>query len=74
MNFYRNQYLQLQQKTIPVAHGLSTYAQLQETLLPTVVPDVHAKEGDVRMSTFIDTNIPVVKQYRDETKELSKCS
>ncbi len=74
MNYYRNDYLKLQQDTLPVARDLGSYAALQAALLPLVVPDEQAQGTDIAMSVFLATNLPVVADYKEKANELSKRS
>ncbi|KJA22828.1 hypothetical protein HYPSUDRAFT_185891 [Hypholoma sublateritium FD-334 SS-4] len=71
MNYYRNDYLKLQQDTLPVARDLRSYAELQASLLPLVVPDPQAQDTDISMSAFIATNVPVVEEFKDKATALS---
>jgi hypothetical protein len=71
MNFYRNEYLQLQQDTLPVARDLNSYAVLQAALLPFVVPDAQAQPTDLPMSVFLATNAPLVTEYMIQATALS---
>ncbi|KAF8686119.1 hypothetical protein AX14_003950 [Amanita brunnescens Koide BX004] len=76
MNYYREKYLKLQQDTLPVARALAGYAVLQQTLLPFVKRDDQANvaAGDIKMSTFLETNTPVVAGYLESSAALSKRS
>ena len=74
MNYYRNQYLQLQLDTLPVARDLGSYASLQKALLPLVVPDAQATGTGIPMTVFLDTNAPVVTQYKAAATALSNRS
>lgn len=71
MNYYRNDYLKLQQDTLPVARDLGSYAALQTALLPLVVPDASATGTDISMSAFLATNVPVVAEYKVKATALS---
>lgn len=71
ISYYRNEYLKLQQDTIPVARDLGSYAALQAALLPLVVPDAQASTGaDIVMSVFLSTNISIVADYKVKAKAL----
>lgn len=70
MNYYRKQYIQLQLDTLPVARDLSAYADLQNSLLPIVFPDAQATDTDIPMSLFLETNIPLVKEYLENADVL----
>ena len=72
MNFYRNEYLKLQEDTLPVARDLN--AGLQVALLPFVVPDAQAQATDLAMSVFIATNAPLVMEYKIMATALSNRS
>ena len=74
MNFYRNEYLKLQQDTLPVARDLRSYAVLQTALLPFVVPDALAQPTDLAMSVFLATNAPLVTDYKIKATALSNRS
>jgi len=74
MNFYRNEYLKLQQDTLPVARDLNAYAGLQAVLLPLVVPDAQAQAADLAMSVFLATNAPLVTDYKITAMALSNRS
>lgn len=74
MNYYRNQYIQLQLETLPVARDLGAYASLQKALLPLVVPDALATVADIPMTVFLETNTPVVAQYKESATALSNRS
>ena len=76
MNYYRERYLKLQQDTLPVVQALATYAVLQQTLLPFVMRDDQANEaaGDIKMSTFLNTNTSMVAGYLESSAALSKRS
>jgi len=74
MNFYRNEYLKLQQDTLPVARDLHAYAALQASLLPFVVPDAQAHGTDLAMSLFLATNTPLVQDYLKNATALSERS
>ena len=71
MNFYRNEYLKLQQDTLPVARDLKAYAEVQAALLPFVVPDALAQPTDLAMSVFLATNAPLVTEYKISATALS---
>ena len=74
MNFCRERYLKLQQDTLPVVRDLRTYAQLQKTLLPFLVPDDQAQEIDLRVSQYFATNAPRVKKNLEEAEKLAERS
>ncbi|KJA22822.1 hypothetical protein HYPSUDRAFT_185885 [Hypholoma sublateritium FD-334 SS-4] len=74
MNYYRNEYLKLQQDTLPVARDLGAYAGLQAALLPLVVPDAQAQGTDIAMSVFLATNTPLVSEYKVKATDLSNRS
>ncbi|KAF8337659.1 hypothetical protein F5887DRAFT_527946 [Amanita rubescens] len=76
MNYYREKYLQLQLDTLPVARDLATYATIQQILLPFVKRDDQADivAGDIPLSTYLSTNTPLVSEYLESAKTLSKRS
>ena len=71
MNFYRNEYLKLQQDTLPVARDLKAYAEVQTALLPLVVPDDLAQPTDLSVSVFLSINAPLVADYKISATALS---
>lgn len=73
MNYYCNEYLRLQQDTLPVAQDLNSYTALQVALLPIIVPDEQAGDTDFPMSLFLETNTPLVTQYKEKAVAQSNC-
>ncbi|PCH35842.1 hypothetical protein WOLCODRAFT_28164 [Wolfiporia cocos MD-104 SS10] len=67
---FKQEYVALQQKTLPVARDLQAYAELQIALLPIVVTK-DPKPGNLTLEDFIATNKPLVDDYLVKASELS---